>query len=140
MSEHCDKKVILIGAGPAGLTAAYELCKAGVQSVVLEKEMMIGGLAGTINYKGYLFDTGGHRFFTKVTSVEDMWCTILPDGDFTPRKRLSRIYYNKKFFYYPLRVTNALFPRYFGNAPRPQRRGSWRLPPSPSHRGGDGHY
>ena len=108
MSEHSETTII-IGAGPAGLTAAYELCKAGVQSVVLEKGMMVGGLARTIDYKGYLFDIGGHRFFTKVKSVEDMWHTILPDGDFTPRQRLSRIYYNKKFFYYPLRLPNALF-------------------------------
>lgn len=102
-----DKKVIIIGAGPAGLTAAYVLSKAGIQSTVLEKDLIVGGLARTVNYKGYHFDTGGHRFFTKVESVEKMWRELLGD-DLLPRKRLSRIYYNKKFFYYPLRPFNAL--------------------------------
>lgn len=108
MLEHRGKKVIVIGAGPAGLTAAWELSKAGVESIVLEKDSVVGGLSRTVNYKGFLFDIGGHRFFTKVKVVEDMWRAVLPDGDFLRRSRLSRIYYNKKFFYYPLRVTNAL--------------------------------
>jgi len=108
MSEHRDKKVIVIGAGSAGLTAAYELCKAGVESIVLEKDNIVGGLARTVNYKGYHFDIGGHRFFTKVKAVEDMWHEVL-SADFLQRKRLSRIYYNNKFFFYPLRAANALF-------------------------------
>ncbi len=102
-----QKKIIIIGAGPAGLTAAYVLSKAGVQSIVLEKDSIVGGLARTIKYKGYHFDTGGHRFFTKVESVERMWREILGDN-LLQRKRLSRIYYNKKFFYYPIRPLNAL--------------------------------
>ena len=109
MFEHADKKVIIIGAGPAGLTAAYELCKASVESIVLQKDTAIGGLSRTVNYKGYRFDIGGHRFFTKVKAVEDMWHEVLPDGDFFHQKRLSRIYFNKSYFYYPLRPSNALF-------------------------------
>src|SRR5918912_62525 len=104
-----DKKVVIVGAGPAGLTAAYELCKAGVSSVVLEKDRVVGGISRTVNYKGHHFDIGGHRFFTKVKAVDAMWREVLAEGKFLRRSRLSRIYYNKKFFYYPLRATNALF-------------------------------
>ncbi len=112
---------MIIGAGPAGLTAAYELCKAGIRSIVIEKDRTVGGLSRTANYKGYLFDIGGHRFFTKellfrrvlfftkVKAVDDMWREILANGQFLRRNRLSRIYFNKKFFNYPLRAANALF-------------------------------
>lgn len=103
-----DTHVVVIGAGPAGLTAAYELCKAGLSSVILEKDRVVGGISRTVNYKGYHFDIGGHRFFTKVKAVEAMWHEVLSDGQFLRRGRLSRIYYNKKFFYYPLRASNAL--------------------------------
>jgi protoporphyrinogen oxidase len=99
--------VVIIGAGPAGLTAAYMLSKAGVQSIVLEKDPTVGGIARTINYKNYYFDIGGHRFFTKVKSVENIWKEVLGE-DLLRRHRLSRIYFNKKFFYYPLRPWNAL--------------------------------
>lgn len=102
------KNVVIIGAGPAGLTAAYELCKAGIRSVILEKDKVVGGISRTVNYKGYHFDIGGHRFFTKVKAVEAMWREVLEEGKFLRRNRLSRIYYNKKFFYYPLRASNAL--------------------------------
>ena len=107
MTEQNAKKVIVIGAGSAGLTAAYELCKAGIESVVIEKDNIVGGLARTVNYNGYHFDVGGHRFFTKVKVVEDMWREVLGE-DFLRRNRLSRIYYNKRLFYYPLRASNAL--------------------------------
>jgi len=103
--EH--RPVVIIGAGPAGLTAAYVLSKAGVRSIVLEKDQIVGGLARTVNYKGYYFDTGGHRFFTKAESVEHIWKEVLGQ-ELLRRNRLSRIYYNKKFFYYPLRPLNAL--------------------------------
>jgi protoporphyrinogen oxidase len=102
------KKVVIVGAGPAGLTAAYVLCKAGVESTVLEKDQVVGGISRTVNYRDYYFDVGGHRFFTKVKAVDDMWKELL-GGDLLRRKRLSRIYYNKKFFSYPLRPLNALF-------------------------------
>lgn len=109
MQENNHKKVVVIGAGPAGLTAAYQLCKEGVESIVLEKDTVVGGISRTVNYKGYLFDIGGHRFFTKVKAVDEMWREVLGEEKFLHRSRLSRIYYNKKFFYYPLKATNALF-------------------------------
>src|SRR5579884_3444478 len=99
--------IVIIGAGPAGLTAAYELAKSGVTSTILEKDNVVGGIARTVNYKGYRFDIGGHRFFTKVTLVEQMWREVL-GADLIRRSRLSRIYYRGKFFYYPLRAFNAL--------------------------------
>ena len=107
IGEATAKRVVIAGGGPAGLTAAYELYKQGIQSIVLEKDNIVGGLARTVDYKGYHFDIGGHRFFTKVHAVEEMWREILKE-DFLTRQRLSRIYYNKKFFYYPLRAMNAL--------------------------------
>ncbi len=103
-----EKKVVIVGAGPAGLTAAYQLCKENIPSVVLEKDNIVGGISRTVNYKGYLFDIGGHRFFTKVKAVDDMWREVLGEKRFLRRSRLSRIYYNKKFFYYPLKASNAL--------------------------------
>ena len=101
------RNVVIIGAGPAGLTAAYELSKAGVRATILEQDTVVGGIARTVNYKGYRFDIGGHRFFTKVTLVEQLWKEVL-GGDLIRRSRLSRIYYRGKFFYYPLRAFNAL--------------------------------
>ncbi len=103
-----DKKVIIIGGGPAGLTAAYELNKSGIRSEVFEKDDIVGGISRTVNYKGYRFDIGGHRFFTKVKVVQDMWDEVLR-RDFLLRDRLSRIYYRKKFFNYPFEVKNAVF-------------------------------
>ena len=97
-----------MGAGPAGLTASYELSKAGVTSIVLEEDEIVGGIARTVNYKGYRFDIGGHRFFTKVSVVEALWHEILGD-DFIKRPRLSRIFYKGTFFSYPLKPMNALF-------------------------------
>lgn len=102
-----DKQVVIIGGGPAGLTAAYELTKFNLRSIILEKQDKVGGLARTENYKGFHFDMGGHRFFTKVEEVNKMWREILGD-DFLRRPRLSRIYCGKKFFYYPLKPLNAL--------------------------------
>jgi protoporphyrinogen oxidase len=99
--------VVIIGAGPAGLTAAYELSKNGVRSLVLEKDSVVGGLSRTADYKGYLFDIGGHRFFTKVSLVDRMWHEVL-GADFITRPRLSRIYYKSRFFQYPLEPMNAL--------------------------------
>lgn len=104
-SEHFP--VVIIGAGPAGLTAAYELSNNNVRCAVLEKESGVGGLARTVEYRGFLFDIGGHRFFTKVALVDRMWHTVL-GPDFITRQRLSRIFYRSKFFHYPLEPMNAL--------------------------------
>ncbi len=99
--------VIIAGAGPAGLTAAYEACKKGLNPVVFEKDREVGGISKTVNYNDYLFDVGGHRFFTKYQEVKKIWNEILEE-DFLTRPRLSRIYYNNDFFYYPLKPLNAL--------------------------------
>jgi len=101
------KKVIILGAGPAGLTAAYEACKRGLHPIVFEKDNEVGGISKTVSYKNYLFDIGGHRFFTKYEEVKGIWKKILGDN-FITRPRLSRIYYNNRFFYYPLKPLNAL--------------------------------
>jgi protoporphyrinogen oxidase len=99
---------LVIGAGPAGLTTAYSLVKAGRSVCVIEQDAAyVGGISRTVNYKGFLFDIGGHRFFSKSKEVVDLWNEILPD-DFIERPRLSRIYYRGKFFAYPLRAFEAL--------------------------------
>jgi protoporphyrinogen oxidase len=101
-------KVAIIGAGPAGLTAAYLLSKNNVPVTVLEADpVYVGGISRTATYKGFHFDIGGHRFFSKSKAVEDFWTEILPD-DMLVRPRSSRIYYNGKFFAYPLRAFEAL--------------------------------
>ena len=99
--------VVILGAGPAGLTAAYELSAKGFSCVVLERDSVVGGLAKTVDYKGYLFDLGGHRFYTKVGLVERLWHEVL-GSDFLARPRLSRIYYRGKFFHYPLDPMNVV--------------------------------
>ena len=101
-------QVIIVGAGPAGLTAAYELSKHGVPALVLEADKIVGGLARTVDYKGYLFDIGGHRFFTKWKEVNEIWHEVLADR-LLERPRLSRIFYRKKFFNYPLRAKDVFF-------------------------------
>ena len=98
---------MVLGAGPAGLTAAYELAKKGVRGTVLEATDTVGGLAQTVVHNGYRFDIGGHRFFTKVSVVDDLWREVL-GNDLIERSRMSRIYYNGKFFSYPLKPFNAL--------------------------------
>ncbi len=99
---------IIIGAGPAGLACGVTLVNNNKDILVLEKEKQVGGISKTVEYKGYRFDLGGHRFFTKSREVEDLWNKTL-QKDFPTRPRLSRIYYNNKFFYYPLKPFNALF-------------------------------
>jgi protoporphyrinogen oxidase len=100
--------VVIIGAGPAGLTAAYQLTKFGITSTVLEADSIVGGISRTVERDGWRFDIGGHRFFTKVREVEDLWHEILPDEDFMMRPRMSRIYYKGKYYDYPLKASNAL--------------------------------
>lgn len=103
-----DPQIVVIGAGPAGLTAAFELVKAGRSSTILESTDMVGGISRTVERDGWRFDLGGHRFFTKVQPVEDLWHEILPAEDFLMRPRMSRIYYDGKYFDYPLKASNAL--------------------------------
>ncbi|MEM1127333.1 MAG: NAD(P)/FAD-dependent oxidoreductase [Bacteroidota bacterium] len=98
---------VVIGAGPAGLTAAYELAKRNVRPQVFEKSHDAGGISRTATYKGYRFDIGGHRFFTKVGEVEALWHEILGD-DFISVPRLSRIFYDGKFYPYPLKIKETL--------------------------------
>ena len=101
--------VAIIGAGPSGLTAAYLLTKKGYSVTVIEKdERYVGGISRTVEVDGYRFDIGGHRFFSKSKEVVDLWNEILPD-DFIQRPRMSRIYYEGKFYSYPLRAFEALF-------------------------------
>lgn len=100
-------ETIVIGAGPAGLTTAYRLAKDGHSVLVLEADpKYVGGISRTVNHKGFLFDIGGHRFFSKSKEIVDLWDEILPD-DFIERPRLSRIYYRGKFFSYPLKAFEA---------------------------------
>ncbi len=101
--------VAIIGAGPAGLTAGYLLTKAGLTVAIIEKDPhYVGGISRTVEHEGYRFDIGGHRFFSKSSAVVDLWNEILPD-DFIQRPRMSRIYYEGKFYSYPLRAFEALW-------------------------------
>jgi protoporphyrinogen oxidase len=101
-------EAVIIGAGPAGLTAAYQLAKSGRTSTVLEADSVVGGISRTTERDGWRFDMGGHRFFTKVPAVERLWHEILPEGDFLLRPRKSRIFYGGRYFDYPIRGGNAL--------------------------------
>jgi protoporphyrinogen oxidase len=101
-------EVVIIGGGPAGLTAAYELVKHGRSVTVLEKDpTYVGGIARTVQYKGFRFDIGGHRFFSKSDEIERLWDELCAE-DLLRRPRLSRIYYRGTFFDYPLKAGNAL--------------------------------
>ncbi len=101
--------IAIIGAGPAGLTAAYLLGKAGYSVTVIERDdKYVGGISRTVEHDGFRFDIGGHRFFSKSKEVVDLWNEILPD-DFIQRPRMSRIYYEGKFYSYPLRAFEALW-------------------------------
>src|SRR3954469_10303755 len=100
--------VAVIGAGPAGLAAAYRLTGAGHPVTIFESHpTACGGISRTVEYKGFRFDIGGHRFFSKSAEIERLWSEILPD-DMLVRRRSSRIYYNGKLFDYPLDGREAL--------------------------------
>ena len=105
-----DKKVVVMGAGPAGLTAAWELTGRDVPCEILEADPdLVGGIARTASYKGFRFDIGGHRFFTKSDEVRRVWHEILEPEDWLQGvPRMSRIYYKGKFFAYPIKAFDAL--------------------------------
>ncbi len=102
-----DCPVVILGGGPAGLAAAHELAQAGAAPIILEKGDRVGGIARTESYKGYHFDIGGHRFFTKIDQVDRLWREMLGD-DFIKVPRLSRIFYKGRFYSYPLSIANTL--------------------------------
>ncbi len=101
-------KVAVIGAGPAGLTAAYELAKQGINVEVFEASSRVGGMASSFEIWNQIVDFGPHRFFSSDPRVNRFWLEAV-DNDYSMVSRLTRIYYNGKFFYYPLKATNALF-------------------------------
>ena len=102
-----ERPTVILGAGPAGLTAGYLLTKQGFPVVVLEAEDQVGGIAKTAIRDGYRFDLGGHRFFTKVQEVDNLWHEIMRE-EFLKRPRMSRIYWNGKFLDYPLRGSDVI--------------------------------
>jgi len=103
-----DFEAFVIGAGPAGLTAAYCLTAANRSVAVIERDpVYVGGISRTVRYKDFMFDIGGHRFFSKAREVVALWHEILPD-DLIERPRMSRIFYDGKFFSYPLNAFEAL--------------------------------
>ena len=108
MTASAEAPVVIAGAGPGGLTAAYLLTQRGAHPLVLEADDVVGGISRTVLKDGWRFDLGGHRFFTKVPEVEALWHEILPEGDFMLRPRMSRIFYKGKFYDYPLKALNAL--------------------------------
>jgi protoporphyrinogen oxidase len=98
---------VILGGGPAGISAAKALAEARIPSLILEKDRQVGGLCKTVEHRGFRCDIGGHRFFTKNKEIQKSWEDTL-GTEFLVRTRLSRIYYRAKFFYYPLRLGNAL--------------------------------
>jgi protoporphyrinogen oxidase len=107
LDARSGERCVIVGAGPAGLTAGLEAQRLGIPAVVLERDEVVGGISRTVFHRGYRFDLGGHRFFTKVAEVQALWSEIL-GADLLTRQRLSRIYYEDRFFDYPIKPLNAL--------------------------------
>src|SRR3954449_9239168 len=107
MQNDTPQTTLVLGGGPAGLTAGYLLGKTGRDVVILEAEDQVGGLAKTVEIDGYRFDLGGHRFFTKAAEVDALWHEVLGE-EFLLRPRMSRIYWNKRFLDYPLRGPDVI--------------------------------
>jgi protoporphyrinogen oxidase len=101
-SDNVQQHVVVIGAGPAGLTAAFEVLRTKTSVTVVEQSDQYGGISRTEIYKGFRFDMGGHRFYSKSSVVEAFWRETL-GKEFLERKRLSRIFYRGRFFTYPLK-------------------------------------
>ena len=97
--ESSKKSALIIGAGPAGLTAGYELLKSQKFSTeIIEKDNQIGGLAKTVNYKNYKYDIGPHHYVTESKKIEEWWKNIISEDKFIKLNRFTRINYNKHFF------------------------------------------
>ena len=106
-SPASTQHVVVMGAGPAGLSAAYELTRHGTPVTVIEKDAdTVGGIARTLEFMGCRFDVGPHRFFSKSAEIEALWTEVLGD-EIRPVSRLTRILYRGKFFDYPIRASNA---------------------------------
>jgi len=106
-AQNRKKSVLIVGSGPAGLAAGLELTKNGFDVTIIERENQVGGISKTILKNGNRFDVGGHRFFTKSKEVNKLWEEVL-GKDFRETNRLSRIYYNNKFFAYPIEIADTL--------------------------------
>ena len=102
-----SRSTLIIGGGPAGLTTAYALASRGVPVTVLEADVQVGGISRTVEHDGFRFDIGGHRFYTKSEAVNALWDELLDEG-FITRERISRIYYGRRFYSYPLKPLEAL--------------------------------
>jgi protoporphyrinogen oxidase len=107
MTNDTSQTTLVLGGGPAGLTAGYLLGKAGRNALVFEAEDQVGGIAKTVERDGYRFDLGGHRFFTKSLEVDTLWHEILGD-EFLRRPRMSRIYWSNRYLDYPLRGSDVI--------------------------------
>jgi protoporphyrinogen oxidase len=107
MSHDSSQTTLVLGGGPAGLTAGYLLAREGCDTIVFEADDQVGGIAKTVERDGYRFDLGGHRFFTKAREVDALWHEVLGD-EFLRRPRMSRIYWNNRYLDYPLRGADVI--------------------------------
>jgi len=118
-------RTAVIGAGPAGITAAYRLTKAGITVDLYEASGSVGGLAKTIDLWGMKADIGPHRFFSHDTRINSLWLEVVKQ-DYSMVQRLTRIYYRGRFFHYPLRPVNTLGELGFSEAARCMASFAWQ--------------